>query len=357
MDDPGEIAAGLTSLDDVTGVWATADRHVAAGDAGFVADLGIALWQAYGNDPRPPWQYGSAFDHLLRLLTMTPGTLEDALRLIAVTTDRRRCRYLASLLASAHPPEALGEVFSGPANEELRACVVQEVVLRGGAVRHPWVDSPHWRRHPLAWLPRTLTPIEDRPGMPAYNMRGGSSPVSSLTVPSAHGGGPVPAARETTTDSDATAISSAVANWAERSNGRIEARTFALDADLEPAAVGGTLRTLGLESYQDPKSGPGPCTAKQAWQVLFTAASSGGAYNAGEYGAYGRLLAWRSVAALSGAPEAASAAEVEALANGCSWHSFALTTDWFDDVAWDIGLAVVSPDRRRLAVLAATDTD
>ncbi|MFJ8210483.1 DUF6183 family protein [Streptomyces sp. NPDC096033] len=29
---------------------------------------------------------------------------------------------------------------------------------------------------------------------------------------------------------------------------------------------------------------------------------------------------------------------------------------WFEHVAWDIGLAALAPGRRRLAVLAATDT-
>jgi Family of unknown function (DUF6183) len=32
-------------------------------------------------------------------------------------------------------------------------------------------------------------------------------------------------------------------------------------------------------------------------------------------------------------------------------------TDWFEQVAWDLGLAAVRPGRQRLAVLAATDTD
>ncbi|MFI5931901.1 DUF6183 family protein [Actinoplanes sp. NPDC051494] len=82
-----------------------------------------------------------------------------------------------------------------------------------------------------------------------------------------------------------------------------------------------------------------------------------GAYNSGEFGAYGRLFAWRSLKTLAGARLDAPASEVEALAHRCSWYSFAGTTNWFESVAWDIGLAVLSPDRRRLAVLAATDTD
>jgi hypothetical protein len=39
------------------------------------------------------------------------------------------------------------------------------------------------------------------------------------------------------------------------------------------------------------------------------------------------------------------------------WYRFAPDTDWFEHVAWDLALVAVSPDGRRLAVLAATDTD
>ena len=48
---------------------------------------------------------------------------------------------------------------------------------------------------------------------------------------------------------------------------------------------------------------------------------------------------------------------MEQLAHECAWYSFGAATDWFERVAWDLGLVVVTPDRRRIAVLAATDTD
>jgi len=357
MDDIQALVEGLARLDDVHEVWATADRHLAAGDAAFVADLGIALWQRYGHQQTPPWQYRSVIDHVLRQLTLTPGVLDQALRFMAVAVNRRRTRYAASLLASAHSAADLEAVFGGAASEELRACLVHEIALRGGVVRHRWATSPHWRHHPLAWLPPSLTPMEGKPGMPAYTVRGGSRSLPEVTVEPAYGHGPVPAARETTTDADATAIATAVANWAEESNGRIEARTFVLDSDLAPEAVGDTLLSLGLESFRDPGPGFGPCSASQAWGSLFSAASTGGAYGWGGHGAYGRLFAWRSVAALAGAPPEATAAEVQAVALSCSWHSYGGAGDWFEQVAWDVGLAVVSPDRRRLAILAATDTD
>ncbi|WP_456303015.1 DUF6183 family protein [Streptomyces mirabilis] len=64
------------------------------------------------------------------------------------------------------------------------------------------------------------------------------------------------------------------------------------------------------------------------------------------------------MAGLSGAPEGASADEVERHARQSSWFHFEADTDWFhNDIGSDYGIAALSPDCRRIAVLAATDTD
>lgn len=123
-----KIVTELPGLKSVTGVWKVADGRLAQGDAVFLADLGIALAGTYGSDPRPIWQYGSVFDHLLRVLaTPGPGNVAQALRLVssAEAGDRELDRYAASLLASSHPAEELTDVFIGHASEELRACLVQ----------------------------------------------------------------------------------------------------------------------------------------------------------------------------------------------------------------------------------------
>ncbi|WP_282792593.1 DUF6183 family protein [Streptomyces sp. CC224B] len=49
--------------------------------------------------------------------------------------------------------------------------------------------------------------------------------------------------------------------------------------------------------------------------------------------------------------------EVEARVRECAWYDFEAGTPWFERVAWDIGLVAVCSEGRRLAVLAATDTD
>lgn len=91
----------------------------------------------------------------------------------------------------------------------------------------------------------------------------------------------------------------------------------------------------------------------EAMQCLLSAASHGGAYGHGEGSAWGRLQAWRSLAALAGADESGGAEAAEC----CTWVMFVDFGPWFYDVAWDLGLVALRPDRRSLAVLAATYTD
>jgi hypothetical protein len=164
-----------------------------------------------------------------------------------------------------------------------------------------------------------------------------------------------------TTDTVSAAIAAAVENRTQGSNGRIETRVFAFAGPVGVEMVPAALLSSGLECLRGrkPKSAfsVSSCTPAEAWRVLFAAASSGGAYNSGCFGAYGRLFAWRSLAGLAGATQGATAAEVAECALRCSWYRFDADSPWYDQVAWDIGLAAVDPSRSRLAVLAATDTD
>ena len=49
--------------------------------------------------------------------------------------------------------------------------------------------------------------------------------------------------------------------------------------------------------------------------------------------------------------------EVERAAERAVWLDFGNTTNWFYDVAWDLGLIVLHGDNRSMSVLAASDTD
>lgn len=360
---------------DFTDVWKVAARSLARGKPDFLADLGIALTEAYGPGAVRIRQYRHVLGHLLQSLAVTPGpeNIAEALRLAssAEAVDRRVGRETASVLASCHPAEDLTVAFTGKATEELRSCLVHELVLRGVAVMEfpviaAWAESSHWSFHPLRWLPWTRSEVEGRPELPHYGARGSSH---SLPYGPAGSGRAIPATRarlpraeETTTEAAATRIGSAVANWVEESNGLVEARVFRPARPVDAGSVPALMRTLGLgcletkgkkkDGFTATASSPG-----HAWAVLFAAASTGGAYNSGTHGAYGRLAAWHSLAGLAGAAEESTVEEVEARVRGCDWYSFDTSTGWFNGVAWDIGLAALSPDGLRLAVLAATDTD
>jgi hypothetical protein len=335
-DDPEDIAAGLTDLDDMSGVW----ELIETADPEFVADLGIALRRLYGDLPERPWQYRSVFDQLLQRLAAAPAG--PVLRLIAAGLDRHHTARVAALMAAAGP------VVAGPAAvpdderfAELRACLAHESVLRGHEAPASWVHPAH----ALAWLPLALTPVET------------TTEQRDLNAGTAPRGGVLPRWRETTNASRAMSMSAAFAGWESDSNGRVEARTFVFDAVLEPGSVAAALAQLDLDSTHGLEAGLQPYGFGRAWRSLFASASGGGAYHPGAFGAYGRLAAWRSVAGLAGAPDDATFPQVVALAASCGWYSFAGATTWFDRVAWDIGLAVLTPDGRGLAVLAATDTD
>ena len=232
-----------------------------------------------------------------------------------------------------------------------------------------WATSPHWRHHPLGWLPLELSEIEQgRDLLELRNSRGGSSHAMPYGPSSERGKTVHPSttdaadAVEVTTDAVAASISSAVENWTQGSNGRIEARVFEFAQPIIPQAVPAALLASGLVCLRDRKPrnafSASACTPTEAWRVLFAAASSGGAYNSGCFGAYGRLFAWRSLAGLAGRRGGATAAEVgRSTPQRCSWYRFDADSPWFEQVAWDMGMAALDPSRTRLAVLASTDTD
>ncbi|AEV85614.1 hypothetical protein ACWT_4592 [Actinoplanes sp. SE50] len=350
--DIDSMVAELPRMDSVTPILRVAAARLDDGDAAFVADLGIALWLRYRWETAPP-QVTEAFEQLLRLLLGRPGVLDQAVRLLCVAGDRRTERVAASMIAARQPTADLGVVFRADAPAELRACLAQELVLRGAEIDPRWVDPTH----PLGWLPPSLTSLDASPALPVHQDGRVHLETPELEGERVHGHGGVPEWRETTTSDRSALLGAAVAGWVRRSNGRIEARTFAFDRALSPDAAAGALVSIGLHSTEGMTAGLLTCSPSQAWERLFIAAAYGAAYEPGEAGAYGRLYAWRSVAGLVGAPADTPVHEVAAVAHGCSWYSFAGATRWFEDVVGDLGLAAVAPDRRGLAVLAATDTD
>jgi hypothetical protein len=98
-------------------------------------------------------------------------------------------------------------------------------------------------------------------------------------------------------------------------------------------------------------------SSDNVFDTLFGAASNGGAYGGAEFGAYGRLAAWQSLAALTGAGASASYDDVYKSAVESNWYSLTSTSKWFYNIAWDFGIVCLRPDKRHIAILAASDQD
>jgi hypothetical protein len=63
------------------------------------------------------------------------------------------------------------------------------------------------------------------------------------------------------------------------------------------------------------------------------------------------------MAGLVNAPHGDPIPSIADRAEQCQWLYFEASSEWFWQVAWDFGLVVIRPDRKSLAILAATDTD
>ncbi|MBV6699745.1 DUF6183 family protein [Kitasatospora aureofaciens] len=350
------------------------DEHLERRDTAFLADFGAALHARYGSGAGGEHQY--LFNRILWDVTTAPGreNVGHALRLGLATrsSSRRPVRRAAAVLAAHQSPQDLAPVFApgttyDAASDELRACLIHELVLRDAPIaRLPeavaWAaESPFWQDHPLSWLPWTLSPLEGTPSLPRY-FRGGVGYGSGYGLPEgtrlpSRVSGSVPPVRGNMID---FALTTAVDRWDGRHNGRVESGIHVTDEPVDPGAVHPMLTSLALDCLAD-LAAPDHLTVTatspaEAWRLLFAAASIGGG---GEdywwFGAYGRLAAWQSLAALSGAADGAPSAEVEQRAAECGWYGFDAATDWFNRDSMDFGLLTLTPDRRRIAVLAATD--
>ncbi|MFJ5229921.1 DUF6183 family protein [Kitasatospora sp. NPDC088391] len=367
-----DLLAKLPRLTSVPAVDRLAAELLAADGTEAVVDLGLAVAGRAG-DPRA-WQYRAAFDSAFGLLAAAPGAENAgrALRLLSALPagDRRELRRQVADLVADRPVGDLATAFSEPAPEELRACLARELRLRGAdlSTAPPIAAWAATTRLAHQHRPFDLPAGAGLPELPPYP--GAESGASGLaTVPSGTVLPPLAepsgrAAREVTAPDDFAALGAATAGWSENSNGRTEARVFAFPAPLETASPE-VLRTLlpglGLDCLhgRDDRSGLAvqATDAADVWELLFAVALHGGAYSSGVDEARARLVAWQSLSALAGCARSADLAGIERRAEQCAWFGFEAATDWFDQVAWDLGLLALSPDRTRLAVLAATDTD
>ncbi|WP_281690523.1 DUF6183 family protein [Pseudonocardia thermophila] len=335
-----ELVAELPARSELDGFWDRMDARLADGGAAFLADVGIALRRTYGIRPVP--NVRSAVDGLLRRLALLPwpGHVPQVLRLAAGAGIASR--YVASLLAAGQDLADLAPALAPTSPATLRACLAQELVLRGA--RDP---APMPIGHPLSVLPGVRTALEHDPPLPRYGLDWTRRPTTLELIPvdEEAPAGDVPPFM---TSPAPVGSDAAVATW---STGTIETRLVEVVEPLLEEAIPLVVGALGLEHPGSQVQGSA-CEPRTVWRLLFVAASLGGPRNLGEYGAFGRLAAWRTLGALSGAGEHARIAEIERRAGECAWYRFRVGEP---GIYHDLGLAALSPDRCRIAVLAAVD--
>jgi hypothetical protein len=295
--------------------------------------------------------------HLERVIALTPAA-ENAVLLFNRVESLTSPVEMATLIAAGQDTSTLQTLFANPAGaryqSELLSCLIQEMVLRGKPV-----DATQQEGHPLSWLPNRLLDFESGLSscLPRLRYRGTSKEFQN---PSATGSLPgTPSAPFVTFEplDVPERIARVVATWPVASNGKIEARAFRADRPIEDADLSAQLLMgLGLESMNgDVNANLVPLAT--AFNALFAAACNGSAYSRGLGGAYSRLAAWLSLAGLVGADDSADCEAIAEAAKRCTWISFVSTSPWFYSVVWDLGIVAIWPDRRSIAVLAATDTD
>jgi hypothetical protein len=358
-------------------VWDQVEAHAARGDVLHVRDLGMQLADRHAAAAEQVRKYQHQLAHVVRVLAVTPGR-DSLVRLLELLekgpSAAAPVRFVASLLAEHHKVNDLVSTVFDRGEwkqfDELRACLFHELVLRGVDVdafpplRSWLIVQPGY--HPLAWLPADRRDLEADAEFPHRSINGSAGSGSSMGLPDkGRVDPPTPRTADrsalrdvATADVHETIVAAVEAGeW-----GACGAWVFMLDDPITAERVPALLPTLPMSCVD----GLGPTDrfevavrpVDEIWRMLFTTASQGGMYSHGVHGAYGRLWAWKSMAGLSGAPADASAEQVEHCARQSTWFHFEADADWFhNEVGSDYGIAALSPDRRRIAVLAATDTD
>ncbi|MCB9762758.1 MAG: hypothetical protein H6739_23355 [Alphaproteobacteria bacterium] len=345
---------------DLNAAFDTLDRYGREQPPSGLVDLVAALADA----ETPAWARGALLGHSLRILCAhrAPAALDALGAILALDSPLRPGRWraeVAARLADAHPVNALLQAEAAGLDADLLARWLQECVLRGqrlGRLRALVAlrERLAAQDRVLAELPLGLLTEEDRLAsrLPRLSARGRSLPApkgpeAPSTLPA-----PPDGLHPEELDEPLGDAAAAVARWHSASNGRV---------DVSVHEIYGADPLRALPALRLPCASGGPPLAGQRVTVdvvlaeLFSAASSGGAYGRGVEGAEGRLLAWRSAAALADAPGGLPQEAAPAI-RACQWVQLDPDTPWFDQVGWDLWLACARPDGT-LAVLAATDSD
>lgn len=355
---------------------------VLAGDTSSVLEIVESL-AAYGATSVKPMVRQAIVDHALRALCLSPGfdSCTTALKVIPMAErlapENRKLdatTLTASLIAHAQPLSVLEALFVEYRHDiqrlDVLACLAQETVIRGVLAQGTslqlfWEDLPVHSPHPLSILPLELLSYERQVDLylPNYGPRGSSHALPNtddvVSLDTSEIDSPVMEwSLAKHPNAPPLAMTAAIDNWKEESNGVSITALFHSDAPVHPES----LRSEAMIPMvaQSLNVSENHCTVQPvALSVvvgqLFAAASNGGAYNDGLGGAYGRLAMWKSISGMVGVD--ASIAEIAAEAEQCRWFTFDTASGWFYHVAWDLGIIALRPDGQTVALLAATDTD
>jgi hypothetical protein len=296
----------------------------------------------------------------------SPGLKEPA---SAASSWQRQGWVLANQLPIRALLATLGSLSTtSPGPLEVLACWMHEWVARGQSLEG---EEPARRlqellaasHHPLAVLPLRYLGVEEnirgyhRDHVIENHLRGeplGNAGARTLPEPVPH---------EVRDAALCERMATVAREWSP-ANRRLEARVFTLSPPVAPEALGTDLLVrLGLaclgDMSQDVLGAVTRADADIAFRQLFAASAYGGPWTPGRFGAYGRLDAWRSLAALVGVDERAPLPEVERQALACTWLDLRGVSEWFSENTWgwELGLAALRPDGASIAVLAATGWD
>jgi len=126
---------------------------------------------------------------------------------------------------------------------------------------------------------------------------------------------------------------------------------------ITTASVAEFLKTKMDAKYFDKRTGK--LTAEECDDFVTSHLARGGAYSQAPKAADQKSRAIRTIAALGGVHKQATveATLEKAISAGCRFFSGSTDTSFFEQVAWDVFVVCVRPDKRTIVVVVCTDTD